>query len=122
MTDSPLADLQLSTIDVTRRLTAQSIALRLPGSSARHDSMRRHVCPDCGRAFNGAAHLRVHAGIHSRAPDVAMHSHATVAVRHVCSICGRSYLSIDSLRRHTQRKYIKAVTHPFACVAPGFCP
>jgi hypothetical protein len=105
MTDSPLAGLQLSTIEATRRLTAQNIALRLPGSSARHDSVRRHVCPDCGRAFNRAAHLRVHAGIHSRVANVAMHGHATVAVRHVCSICGRSYLSMDSLRRHTRRKH-----------------
>ena len=97
MADSPLTDLQLSTIDVTRRLTTQNIALRLPGSSARHDSVRRHVCPECGRAFNRAVHLRVHAGIHSRAVGIA--------VRHVCSICGRSYLSIDSLRRHTQQKH-----------------
>lgn len=99
MADSPLADLQLSTLDVTRRLATQNIALRLPGSSARHDSVRRHVCPDCGRAFNRAAHLRVHAAIHSRV--------AIAPVRHVCSVCGLSYLSIDSLRRHTRRKHME---------------
>ena len=103
MADSPLADLQSSTIDVTRRLAAQNIALRLPGSSARHDSVRRHVCSNCGRAFNRAAHLRVHTAIHSRL--------ASEAVRHICSICSRSYLSIDSLRRHTRRKHLE-LTQP----------
>jgi hypothetical protein len=109
MTDSLLADLQLSTIDITRCLTAQNIALRLPGSSARHDSVRRHVRPDCGRAFNRAAHLRVHAGIHSRAAYIAMHGHATAVGRHICSICRLSYLSIDSLRHYMQRKHVE---HP----------
>ena len=98
MADSPLADLQLSTRAVTRRLATQNIALRLPDISARHDSVRRHVGPDCGRAFNRAAHLWVHAAIHSRV--------ATAPVRHVCSICGLSYLSLDSLRRHTRRKHV----------------
>jgi hypothetical protein len=85
MTDSPLADLQLSTISVSRRLTAQNIALRLPGSSIPHGSVRRHVCPECGRAFKRAAHLRVHGGTHSRAANIAIDGHAGIAGRHGCS-------------------------------------
>ena len=94
MADSPLADLQLSTVDNTRRLAAQNIALRLPGSSVRHDSVRQHVCPDCGRTFNRAAHLRVHAAIHCRV--------ATAPVRHACTVCGLLYLSMDSLTGDTR--------------------
>jgi hypothetical protein len=99
MADSPLADLQLSTLDVTRRLATQNIELRLPGISARHDSIRRHVCPDCRRAFNRAAHLQVHAAIHRRI--------AIAPARHICSIYSLSYLSLDSLRRHMRQKHVE---------------